>query len=119
MVAREDRIRRGDIWWADLREPEGSEPGYRRPVVVIQTDYLNQTMLDTVVVVSLTGNLARASLDGNVLLPRRKTGLPKDSVATVTQISTQDKGILTERCGRLDHESMARVAEGLRMALDL
>lgn len=119
MVGSDVRISRGDIWWADFEDPEGSEPGYRRPVVVLQSNYLNRTALNTVVVVSLTGNLARAGLAGNVLLTKRKTGLPKDSVANVTQIATVDKDILTEKCGHLDADSIGRVAEGARMVLDL
>jgi mRNA interferase MazF len=119
MVSREARISRGDVWWADFDDPDGSEPGYRRPVVVIQSNFLNQTSLNTVIVVSLTGNLKRAALPGNVLLTKRKTGLSRDSVVNVTQISTVDRNILSEKCGHLDPDSLGRVAEGVRQVLDL
>jgi mRNA interferase MazF len=119
MVSGGDRISRGDIWWADFGDPDGSEPGYRRPVVVMQSNYLNQTSLNTVIVVSLTGNLTRAALPGNVLLSKRKTGLSKDSVANVTQVSTVDRNILIEKCGHLDPDALGRVAAGVRLALDL
>lgn len=119
MVRGDHEIRWGDIWWADLGEPEGSEPGYRRPVLVVQANGFNQSMMNTVVLVSLTRNLSRAASPGNVLLPKSKSGLPHDSVANVTQVSTQDKSVLAERCGRLDPALMQRVGEGLKLVLGL
>jgi mRNA interferase MazF len=113
------RIHRGEIWWADLDEPLGSEPGYSRPVVVLQTNYLNHSGLSTVVAVALTSNLRLAGLSGNVLLPKRRSGLTKDSVVNVTQLMAVDKDALREKAGSLDHETMGRVAEGVRMVLDL
>jgi mRNA interferase MazF len=82
---------RGEIWWADLPTPIGSEPGYRRPVLIIQDDTLTQTLINTVVVVILTSNLRAVNGMGNVLLPARATGLPKDSVVNVSQVATLDK----------------------------
>ena len=90
-------VRRGDIWWASLPEPTGSEPGYRRPVVIVQADAYNRSRLATVVGVILTSNLSLAQAPGNVLLRRQITGLPRDSVANVSQIVTLDKSFLTER----------------------
>ena len=117
MVGGDEGIRRGDIWWADLEEPEGSEPGYRRPVLVIQANAFNQSMINTVVIASLTRNLSRAGWPGNVLVPRRRSGLAHDSVVNVTQVSTHDKSVLEKMCGRLDPVLMQRVGEGLRLVL--
>jgi mRNA interferase MazF len=84
-------IEQGEVWWADLPSPTGSGPGYRRPVVVVQSDYLNRSRLATVVCVPLTSNLKYAEAPGNVLLNARATGLPRDSVANPTQIVSLDK----------------------------
>jgi mRNA interferase MazF len=99
-------ISQGEVWWADIPQPTGSEPGFRRPVVVIQGDALNRSRIATVVCVPLTSNLKWADAPGNVLLAARSTSLPKDSVANVSQIVALDKALLTERVGKL---SMARV----------
>ena len=87
-------IAQGDVCWADLADPAGSEPGFRRPVVVVQGDAFNRSRLATVVCVPLTGNLKWADTPGNVLLPARSTGLPKDSVANVSRIVTLDRAVL-------------------------
>lgn len=79
-------VRRGEIWWADLDEPRGSEPGYRRPVLVVQADAFNRSGIATVVVVVLTSNLRRAESSGNVLVRKTVSGLSRDSVATVSQM---------------------------------
>ena len=78
-------IRRGEIWWADLPEPTGSEPGYRRPVMVVQSDDFNRSRIATTVVVAVTSNLNLVQMPGNVLLPKKATGLAKDSVANVSK----------------------------------
>src|ERR1041384_2174513 len=106
-------ISQGDIWWADLPKPTGSSPGFRRPVVVVQCDAFNRSRIATVVVVPLTSNLARASAPGNVLLPTKVTGLPKDSVANVSQIVTLDKSTLTNRVARLPRPKLALVLAGI------
>jgi mRNA interferase MazF len=112
-------IRRGEIWWADLAEPRGSEPGFRRPVVVVQSDDLNASRLRTAVVAVLTSNLARAQAAGNVLCPARATGLDRDSVANVSQLATVDKSDLAERVGALPPRLVSALDAGLRLALDL
>jgi len=112
-------VRRGEVWWADLGEPAGSEPGYRHPVVVVQEDELNRSRLATTVVALLTSNLRRAEASGNVLCPARATGLPKDSVVNVSQLATVDKAALVERVGALPPRLMRRVDDGLRLALAL
>lgn len=119
MVAETPRVIRGDVWWVDLGEPVGSEPGYRRPAVVLQSNYFNHSELNTVIVVALSTNLRLTMYPGNLLLAKRKTGLPKDSVVNVTQVATVDQSQLFDRCGHLDADSMGRVAEGVRQVLDL
>ena len=106
-------ISQGEIWWADLPAPTGSGPGFRRPVVVVQGDGLNQSRLATVVSVPLTSNLRWAAAPGNVLLPARLTNLPKDSVANVSQVVALDKILLTERVGKLPRAKLALLLAGL------
>lgn len=110
---------RGEIWWADLPNPIGSEPGYRRPVLIIQDDTFTQSLIRTVIVVIITSNLELANAPGNVLLPRDATGLSRDSVANVSQIFTVDKVFLTERVGLLPVSLQEEVDEGLRTVLYL
>jgi mRNA interferase MazF len=112
-------VTRGEIWWADLPEPRGSEPGYRRPVLVIQSNSFNQSGIRTVVVAILTGNLRLADAPGNVLLPAKATGLPRDSVVNVSQLLTLDRSFLTEEIGKLPSHVLADVDAGLRLVLEL
>lgn len=112
-------IRRGEIWWASLGEPEGSEPGCRRPVVVMQTDEFNVTLIRTVVVVSITSNLRLAGAPGNVLCSTRETGLQRESVINISQTATVNKTRLTHRIGRLPGPLMQQVETGLRLLLGL
>jgi mRNA interferase MazF len=110
---------RGEIWWATLPDPLGSEPGYRRPVLLIQDDAFTQSRMRTVVVVILTSNVRLAEAPGNVLLTSEATGLPQESVVNVSQIFTIDKSVLTDRVGVLPNSLQAQVDEGLRMVLYL
>jgi mRNA interferase MazF len=112
-------IQRGEVWWADLAEPRGSEPGYRRPLVIVQADAFNRSRIDTTIGVVLTSNLTLVEAPGNVLLPKRASGLPKDSVVNVSQVVTVDRESLTERAGQLPGDLLAAVDAGLRLALDL
>ena len=112
-------MQRGDIWWASLPEPEGSAPGYRRPVVVVQADDFNRSRISTVIVAVLTSNVALALAPGNVLLKARRTGLPKDSVVNVSQLITLDRQSLTEKVKTLDSSTMLEVDRGLRLVLDI
>jgi mRNA interferase MazF len=112
-------MHRGEIWWAELPDPVGSKPGYRRPVVVVQDDTFNQSRINTVIVVIVTSNLQLANAPGNVLLPRDASGLPKDSVANASQIFTIDKQFLTERIGSLPEALQQELDEGLRTVLYL
>ena len=110
---------RGEIWWANMPEPVGSGPGYRRPVLIVQADEFTQSRLRTVIVVVLTSNLLLAELPGNVELPASQTGLPKASIANITQIATLDKSLLTERLGQITDDLMFLVEEGIRQVLYL
>jgi mRNA interferase MazF len=112
-------IHRGEVWWADLDEPSGSGPGYRRPVLVVQNDAFNRSRISTVIVVVLTSNLRLLDAPGNVLLSARLSGLKKDSVANVSQVVTLDRGVLVTRAGRADAAAMRSVDQGLRLALAL
>ena len=110
-------IIQGEVWWADLPAPSGSEPGFRRPVVVVQGDAFNRSALRTVVCVALTSNLAWANAPGNVLLASPATGLPRDSVANVSQIVTLDRDVLTERTGILPRPTLELILSGLDLVL--
>lgn len=110
-------IAQGDVWWADLAAPSGSKPGFRRPVVVVQGDSFNRSALKTVVAVPLTSNLRWAGAPGNARLTARATGLPRDSIANVSQIVTIDKATLTERVGRLSRPKVDLVLAGIDVVL--
>ena len=110
-------ISQGEIWWADLGDPVGSAPGYRRPVLVVQGDPFNQSRVATVVCVVLTSNLKWAEAPGNLLLRRSATGLDKDSVANVSQIVTLDKSQLTEAVGKLSQRKLGAVLAGIEVML--
>ena len=112
-------IQRGDVWWVELDEPRGSAPGFRRPVLVVQSDAFNRSRIGTIVALTLTSNIRLADAPGNVLLPRRDSGLPKDSVANVSQLVTLDRTELIERVGSLPAEHLRQVERGLRLVLDL
>jgi mRNA interferase MazF len=110
-------IAQGDIWWADLSEPSGSEPGFRRPVVVVQGEPLNRSRIATTVVVPLTSNMQWAAAPGNVALSSELTGLPKDSVANVSQIITLDRNSLTDHVGRLSKSKLDLILAGIDVVL--
>lgn len=112
-------MQRGEIWWANLREPLGAEPGFRRPVLIISSDAFNRSRIQTVLAISLTTNVALATSPGNVLLSATETNLDKDSVANVSQLVTVDKGFLSEYISTLDIVTMTRVEDGLRLILSL
>lgn len=112
-------MRRGEIWWANLPVPAGSEPGYRRPVLVVQSDDFNKSQIATVLVAAITSNQRLAAAPGNVSLPRRGTGLARRSVVNVSQVVTLDRRFLTERSGRATSAIMHQVDDGLRLVLQL
>lgn len=112
-------VQRREVWWANLDEPRGSEPGFRRPVLVIQADAFSRSRLRTVLCLVLTSNTRLLDAPGNVLLREREAGLSRDSVANVSQIVTLDQNFLAEKTGRIPPRTMAKVDAGLRLVLDL
>ncbi len=112
-------MQRGEIWRVNLPDPVGSEPGYRRPVLIISTDAMNLSAIRTVLAAILTTNRNLAGAPGNVLVSADETGLPKDSVVNVSQLITADKGFFSEYVGALEPHTMAKVADGLRLAMAL
>jgi mRNA interferase MazF len=110
-------ISQGEVWWADLPEPVGSAPGFRRPVVVVQSDELNRSRIQTVVCVPLSSNLRWENAPGNIAFSPRLTGLTKDSVANVSQILSVDKAILTRRVGKLPHAKLELLLNGIEIML--
>ena len=111
-------IRQGDVFWIDLGEPEGSEPGYRHPHVVVQNNVFNRSRINTVVVCALTSNLKRAVVPGNVLLTKGEANLRKDSVVNISQIVTVDKTDLVERIGTLSPPRLKQIIEGIRLLIE-
>lgn len=112
-------IQQGEIWWAELADPRGSEPGYRRPVLVVQSDSFNRSRIATVIVLAITSNLNLAEAPGNVLLARRDSKLPRNSVVNVSQVLTLDRRYLSKKVGRLSDKLLEAVRSGLRLALEL
>lgn len=112
-------MRRGEIWWADLPDPVGAAPGYRRPVLILQSDAFNQSRIATIVVVVLTSNLRLAAAPGNVPVTAGESGLPQDSVINVSQIVTLDKSTLDMQTGQLTARRLEQVEDGVRLVLDL
>lgn len=110
---------RGQIWWADLGDPAGSEPGYRRPVLIVQRDEVNASRINTVVVCAITGTRELARAPGNTLLPRRASGLPRDSVANASQVASINKSDLLSLVGPLPASLMQQVDSGLQWLLKL
>jgi mRNA interferase MazF len=112
-------VHRGEVWWADLAEPRRSEPGFRHPVLILQSEPFNRSRLRTVVGVIVSSNTRLLNAPGNVLLPSKDSGLPRDSVANVTQFVTIDQDYLERRAGRIPSRILARVEAGVRLVLDL
>ncbi len=112
-------MRRGDIWWADLPNPIGAAPSYRRPVLLVQADAFTSSRIATVVAIVITSNLRLAAAPGNVLLPTAESGLHKDSVVNVSQIVILDKQTLDEQIGHVTARTLELVENGMRLVLDL
>ena len=110
---------RGEIWWAELDEPTAAEPGFRRPVLIVQSNAFNRSRISTVIAVVLTSSMRVLDAPGNVLVSQKASGLPKDSVANVSQLVTIDRLALVERIGSLPKVVLRRVDDGLRLVLDL
>lgn len=111
-------ISQGDIFWIELDESEGSEPGYRHPHVVVQNNLFNRSNIKTILVCPLTTNLKRASAPGNVLLDKKESKLPKQSAVNVSQVFTVDKTQLEEYAGTLSVKRMAEILKGINLVID-
>ncbi len=112
-------LKRGEIWWADLGEPIGSEPSLRRPVLIVQDNHFNRSKLATVIVLSITSNTALSEMPGNIFLRREESGLPKESVVNVSQIVTINKSWLENKAGAISQILMEEVDYGLGLVLGL
>lgn len=112
-------MKRGEVWWASLPPPSGSGPGFRRPVLIVQSDPFNESRISTVVVAVITSNLALADAPGNVRTGKPESGIGRPSVVNVSQVLTVDKKLLTERVRPLSPATMMRIDDGLRLVLGL
>ena len=112
-------MRRGEIWWASLPDPQRSGPGYRRPVVIIQSDSFNESRINTVIVAILTSNLNLATAPGNVIIEQRVSMLSADSIVNVSQVLTIDRSLLTEVISKLPNRIMDTIDDGLRIVMNL
>ncbi len=110
-------IAQGEVWWADLDAPIGSGPGFRRPVVVVQSDAFNRSRISTVMCVAVTSRLKWVDAPGNVLLEAKATGLDRNSVANVSQVVTVDESTLTDRVGRLSQAKLQLIIDGIELVL--
>ncbi len=110
-------MKRGDIWWASLGEPKGSEPGFKRPVVVISSNDFNVSKIKTIIVAVITSNLRLSEAPGNIELSKKSTGLSRSSVINISQIITVDKLFLTEKIGKLPNKQLQLLNDGIKLVL--
>ncbi len=111
-------IQQGDIFWVNLRQPSGSEPGFRRPYVVVQNNIFNASKINTVVVCALTTNLFRGTAPGNVTLNKGEANLPEKSVVNISQVITLDKRVLAEKIGTLSKSRIDEIIDGLKLLFE-
>jgi mRNA interferase MazF len=112
-------MNRGEVWWASLNPPRGSEPGFDRPVVIISSNEFNKSLINTVLVGVITSNMRLADAPGNFKLVRKYSGLDKDSVVNISQILTLDKSFLFEKAGKLSTSDISKLNDGLKLMLTL
>jgi len=110
---------RGELWWADFGIPFGSEPGYKRPVLIIQNDFFNNSKINTTIVIPLTTNLILADAPGNILITKRESKLKKDSVITISQIEVIDRKRLIEKITKLDKSIIERIENNILFILGI
>lgn len=111
-------VRQGDIFWVDLDEPRGSEPGFTRPFVVIQNNVFNRSLLNTVLLCALTTNQSRANAPGNVLLKKGEGNLPKQSVVVVSQTTALDRSELREKIGTVSKQRIDEIVAGIKLLVE-
>ena len=112
-------MKRGEIWWASLGDPKGSEPGFKRPVVIISSNDFNVSKIKTIVVAVITSNLRLSDAPGNIELSKKSTGLTRSSVINVSQLITIDKSFLTEKIGKLTNKQLQMLNDGVKLVLAL
>lgn len=112
-------INRGEIWWASLPDPVGSTPGYKKPILIVQSNEFNKSKITTLIAVAITSNTRLAAAPGNILLSAKNSSLPRESVINVSQIITIDKSFLTEKVHTLSSAILGQVDEGLQLVLKL
>ena len=112
-------MKRGEIWWASLGEPTGSEPGFKRPVVIVSSNDFNASKIKTIIVAVITSNLRLSEAPGNIELPKKGTGLTRSSVINVSQLITLDKLFLTEKIGKLPSKKLQLLNDGVRLVLSV
>lgn len=112
-------MQRREIWWATLPPPIGSQPGGRRPVLILQSDFFNHSRINTVVIAAITSNPKHANEPGNVFLPMTDTGLSRDSIVNISQMSAVNKWFLTEYIATLPEALMVEVEDGIKLLLDI
>jgi mRNA interferase MazF len=110
-------VKRGEIWWASMAEPRGSEPGYNRPVIIVSSNEFNQSLIQTVIVVVVTSNIRLVDAPGNFKITKKQLNINKDSVVNVSQLITLDKTFLTEQVGNLNSKHISFLNEGIRLVL--
>jgi mRNA interferase MazF len=112
-------MKRGEVWWADMPEPSASEPGFRRPVLIIQSNEFNQSQINTIIAAAISSNMKLGLAPGNVTLTKKSVGLDRESVINVSQLITLDKSFLNDRVGKISGTKMQAVDEGVRLVLAL
>ena len=112
-------MKRGEIWWASMGEPRGSEPGYSRPVIIVSSNEFNQSLIKTVIVAVVTSNLRLVDAPGNFKITKKHSGLSKDSVVNVSQLITLDKTFLTGQIGKLNSKNINFMNEGIKLVLSV
>ncbi|MDR2716942.1 MAG: type II toxin-antitoxin system PemK/MazF family toxin [Treponema sp.] len=110
---------RGELWWADFGIPFGSEPGYKRPVLIIQNDFFNNSKINTTIVIPLTTNLILADAPGNILITKRESKLKKDSVITISQIEVIDRRRLIEKITKIDRTIIEKIENNILFILGI
>ena len=108
---------RGELWWVDLGLPYGSEPGYRRPVLIVQNDFFNKSKINTTVIIPLTTNILYADAPGNIVVNIKESNLNKESIAVISQIKVIDKKRLKEKISKVSKEIMDQVETGMKLVL--
>ena len=112
-------IRHGSVYWIDFSPGKGSEPTGRRPGLVIQNNALNDSKLNTVVVLAITSTLKYGELPGNVSLKKGEANIPRACVINATQVKSVDKRSIKEKIGTLNSEKMIEVMEGMKLVLNI